>query len=560
MFKYNIILCDEPIGNLDQENKEVIAKLLKKISKDKLVIVVSHDISIWDNLYDQLIILDEGNIKTNEIILKESKNIESNINNNSNNPNIDYHFSFNLIKKISFNKFSPFKIKTLSQLVILILLLGLFYALTNIIMNNNYKTAYKYLIDNKVEAIDIYNKYEDNDKLYTYKEKYDGDIYYHNEDDLFLLYTKDERIKIKPNKVYIKDKINNRNIYGSDSLTNDSIIINKNILKNDINYEDLIGTKIIINETKLTITGIDLSDNESYVVYLNEETFNKLEYKTAYRKIKDKLGNIYDILNNISNIDEKIEGRFPQKDDEIVISYNLNKNNYNLNDSITFEFLNDDNIIKKTYTIVGFTSYSQRLLFNFDEYNEILKYNIYSIKRGLSVLHTKGLNFNNYTYELIKDVIEDDYIIDSNIGHKINYVIMSYNEYEPIMVVLFIFILFITYLFIISFLNNNLNSMKKEVGLFKSFYMTNKEIIKLLSFNVYILLIISNIIGVGISVFILKQLSKFLSEKIINWFNFKAYVPIMGIIIIFVLTIINLILFLYKLNKKSNSDIIEGRI
>lgn len=137
---------------------------------------------------------------------------------------------------------------------------------------------------------------------------------------------------------------------------------------------------------------------------------------------------------------------------------------------------------------------------------------------------------------------------------------MSYNEYEPIMVVLFIFILFITYLFIISFLKNNLNSMKKEVGLFKSFYMTNKEIIKLLSFNVYILLIISNIIGVGISVFILKQLSKFLSEKIINWFNFKAYVPIMGIIIIFVLTIINLILFLYKLNKKSNSDIIEGRI
>ena len=38
-----IILADEPTGNLDTETGEQIWKILKNLSKDKLVIVVSHD-------------------------------------------------------------------------------------------------------------------------------------------------------------------------------------------------------------------------------------------------------------------------------------------------------------------------------------------------------------------------------------------------------------------------------------------------------------------------------------------------------------------------------------
>jgi putative ABC transport system ATP-binding protein len=42
----NIILADEPTGNLDSNTTEQIMKLIKRISKEKLVIIVSH------NLYD----------------------------------------------------------------------------------------------------------------------------------------------------------------------------------------------------------------------------------------------------------------------------------------------------------------------------------------------------------------------------------------------------------------------------------------------------------------------------------------------------------------------------
>ncbi len=38
-----IIVCDEPTGNLDSESGKAIMKLLKDVSKDKLVIVVTHD-------------------------------------------------------------------------------------------------------------------------------------------------------------------------------------------------------------------------------------------------------------------------------------------------------------------------------------------------------------------------------------------------------------------------------------------------------------------------------------------------------------------------------------
>lgn len=39
----SIILADEPTGSIDQENSEKILKLLKKISKERCVIVVTHD-------------------------------------------------------------------------------------------------------------------------------------------------------------------------------------------------------------------------------------------------------------------------------------------------------------------------------------------------------------------------------------------------------------------------------------------------------------------------------------------------------------------------------------
>lgn len=68
-----ILLCDEPTGALDSENSVLIMSLLKKISEDVLVIVVSHNQSLLINMSDYIIRMKDGKIKDQKAIKKVSK-------------------------------------------------------------------------------------------------------------------------------------------------------------------------------------------------------------------------------------------------------------------------------------------------------------------------------------------------------------------------------------------------------------------------------------------------------------------------------------------------------
>lgn len=57
-----IILADEPTGNLDSETSEQIFDLFKELSKDKLVIVVSHDAEYAYKYADRIIEISDGQI------------------------------------------------------------------------------------------------------------------------------------------------------------------------------------------------------------------------------------------------------------------------------------------------------------------------------------------------------------------------------------------------------------------------------------------------------------------------------------------------------------------
>ena len=58
----NIILADEPTGNLESNTTKQIIRLKKKISKDKLVIIVSHNLYDAYDYADRIIELSEGHI------------------------------------------------------------------------------------------------------------------------------------------------------------------------------------------------------------------------------------------------------------------------------------------------------------------------------------------------------------------------------------------------------------------------------------------------------------------------------------------------------------------
>ena len=58
----NVILADEPTGNLDEYNSKIVMELLQKISASSLVIMVSHDEELTNEYADQIIKMMDGEV------------------------------------------------------------------------------------------------------------------------------------------------------------------------------------------------------------------------------------------------------------------------------------------------------------------------------------------------------------------------------------------------------------------------------------------------------------------------------------------------------------------
>lgn len=64
-----LVLCDEPTGNLDQDTAREIMGVLRSISKDRLVVLVTHDNALAEEFCDGMITIDRGMIQALEGIV-----------------------------------------------------------------------------------------------------------------------------------------------------------------------------------------------------------------------------------------------------------------------------------------------------------------------------------------------------------------------------------------------------------------------------------------------------------------------------------------------------------
>ena len=62
----SIILADEPTGNLDSKNEKIIFDLLKEISKERLVVVITHDDDAAEHYSDRIIRIEDGKINADD--------------------------------------------------------------------------------------------------------------------------------------------------------------------------------------------------------------------------------------------------------------------------------------------------------------------------------------------------------------------------------------------------------------------------------------------------------------------------------------------------------------
>ena len=70
-----IIVADEPTGNLDSNSAKNVIEILKNVAKDKLVIIVTHNLEQFEKYASRIIKMHDGEIIEN----REIKNIENNI-------------------------------------------------------------------------------------------------------------------------------------------------------------------------------------------------------------------------------------------------------------------------------------------------------------------------------------------------------------------------------------------------------------------------------------------------------------------------------------------------
>lgn len=115
----SILILDEPTCALDSENSINVLNLLKDLSKDKTIIISSHDIELFFDDADQVIQVEGGTAS----VIKENENTE-NINRKLHSKN--GFFSFFEMLKIAILNLSNKKVRLVTSVIISIITLSLF--------------------------------------------------------------------------------------------------------------------------------------------------------------------------------------------------------------------------------------------------------------------------------------------------------------------------------------------------------------------------------------------------------------------------------------------------
>lgn len=156
----NVILADEPTGNLDSVTGRQIFELLKKLSKEKLVIVVSHDEEFAQRYADRIIELKDG------IVIKDTKKVND-LKNSKTFKLINAKLPFKYTLKMGLKNLFHKKIKLFLTLLLTtfsLICLGLLMSATSFDLNKEHIST---LIENNEYEIIVkkYSKVIDNEEI-----------------------------------------------------------------------------------------------------------------------------------------------------------------------------------------------------------------------------------------------------------------------------------------------------------------------------------------------------------------------------------------------------------
>lgn len=546
----DIILCDEPTGALDSQTSIQIMELLKEISKEKLVIMVTHNVTLANKYSDRVIALNDGVItydtspyKVENYSLKKIKTKRKTMNKFT---SLSLSFN-NLLTKKSRTLLTSFagSIGIIGIALVLSLSKGTQKYINKIEKNTFSKYPisimesyidYQNMFDKEKESCknssicsinDLSNNVVNDNKINSMskfsnilKQNYENinnytlDINYNYNINLNIY--KDNKM-IENSSLYFKEFLNNNSpllkeytlIYGKlPEKYNEIVIVTDengklplSLMKTLFLNEDIDLSKTInISYEKIIDSKFKLVSETSYYIYEND----------TWQYIKNNRDKINDILDKSINL--KITGILK---------------------------LNKDAVISES----GFIGYSKKLI-NYlnDEVNSS------NIKK--SILKNKDINpltnnlyDENMTYEMLLDSISindknpikiDIYPKDYKSKEKIEGIIKKYNEENSndkvyytdylkvflnsitslIKMITYVLTAFIDVSLIVSSIMISIITYisvlerTKEIGILRSLGASKKDIKNIFKAETIIIGTISGVIGVGITLLLNKAIDK----------------------------------------------------
>lgn len=596
-----VLLADEPTGNLDENIKNEIYKIFKNISKNHLVIIVSHDLEAAKTYADRIINIKNGKIISDNQIQKTTIFVNNNqmnsyelfnyINNQtSDNFNLNIKkveenqehlaledtsvmqsksISNSFVRKYNNSLFKKNKINFLLNIVIMVILLPFVMWLVFFNTYNSKDSINKYLNNNFYNYYVLYNEveytndfYEDlSDKLYSGKKMY-NDL---TSNDLEVNPIINEYVNINDSSIFTNI------MYDVNVEINSVEVSDYYALKNNLKVND----KVTIQNREYQVSNIFSTDYNKYIDIVSQRDNNLsliknniINYHINYIKLNylnlksnslylpfsnftltafNKYSNTYTSILSSATINQSLN------DNEIIISKSF-ANRYNLsNDSIG-----------KMYTFKDIRA---------DKYN-----NYYDNEIALNEYFPNGFIVKNIVEDLNADyyisnnvfdqiILDYDYYSrpsyyliknDNNLNNINNYKFdeinintmynkeKSFNETRILLNILVLSFTLLLIVYNIMYISQILSNSLKSIGLFKSFGFEYKEIKKIYNMyfirsNVSIVLFSSLIYNIIYLIYEIIQKDKMLYNKVfIDNYSCIVYIVLLIFIIISILIRINL--------------------
>ncbi|VEU68389.1 ABC transporter ATP-binding protein/permease [Mycoplasmopsis pulmonis] len=286
----NILIADEPTGNLDQQNAHQVLENLKFLSQKQMVIVVSHDLNLAQKFADKIIHLDEGKIAKIEDLKKTNFENEN---------KLDFKLNkeqkfLNKFKPVSTLVFNDFRRNFIQFISLIFLLFISFFSISKVIelqkvetslvsKNIAYLDADKISLSPKSINEEVKNWTNVDWFLKTHEDKIKNSLKTHERKSVSVSYNGKSINIIDLDEVHINDFyrerfIGNEDILGGGRfLENDEEIILSEEIVEKLNIEDPIN-KIIKLEIQNQVLDVK-------IVGVNKvKSFESINFQDSTRK------------------------------------------------------------------------------------------------------------------------------------------------------------------------------------------------------------------------------------------------------------------------------------